>query len=298
MGYVMIINSYIGGIVMENNEVKSINKVLRDISIEWLNSDNVKSWINAGGHDKIKDLRDYLRNKYKKEDYCISEPFFFGLPQEFLDNRNKPLIMVVGQETNSYGEIKNILIGDKNQEDRIGKSQNWVVEVTRYINGLKDDYQWENYDGKKQSIHIKSTPFFRFLSGLAENYNVCWNNLDKIHYATIANKIKKTVTLYSEDEKYLFQSKIKSTQKTLLESEIEIVKPDIVLFVTGPKYKKSMEYQIGKVFQGKPNTKENLIKAREKEYYWTYHPVYLSRIKMTDKVIEALNNLLPDKSNI
>lgn len=39
----MIINSYIGGIVMENNEVKSINERLRDISIEWLNSDNVKS---------------------------------------------------------------------------------------------------------------------------------------------------------------------------------------------------------------------------------------------------------------
>ena len=49
MCYVMIINSYIGEIVMENNEVKSINERLRDISIEWLNSDNVKKWIKRKG---------------------------------------------------------------------------------------------------------------------------------------------------------------------------------------------------------------------------------------------------------
>lgn len=55
MCYVMIINSYIGGIVMENNEVKSINERLRDISIEWLNSDNVKKWIKRKG--RAEDLK-------------------------------------------------------------------------------------------------------------------------------------------------------------------------------------------------------------------------------------------------
>lgn len=40
---------------MENNEVKSINERLRDISIEWLNSDNVKKWIKRKG--RAEDLK-------------------------------------------------------------------------------------------------------------------------------------------------------------------------------------------------------------------------------------------------
>ena len=94
----------------------------------------------------------------------------------------------------------------------------------------------------------------------------------------------------------------------MLENEIDIVKPDMVLFVTGPNYKESMEYQLSnykEIFGDNiPNiNKEDneIVDGNEKDgikYFWTYHPVYLSRIKMKDKVIEALNNLLPDKSNI
>ena len=119
-------------------------------------------------------------------------------------------------------------------------------------------------------------------------------------------KKEKAVTLYVKDEKTLFGQQI-DNGKTLLESEIDIVKPDMVLFVTGPNYKESMEYQLSnnkEIFgDNMPNiNKEDneIVDGIEKDgikYSWTYHPVYLSRIKRTDKVIESLNNLLQDKSN-
>ena len=63
---------------MENNEVKSINERLRDISIEWLNSDNVKKWIKRKG--RAEDLKKWLDRNLKTDQYFISEPFFFGVP--------------------------------------------------------------------------------------------------------------------------------------------------------------------------------------------------------------------------
>ena len=303
----MIIKSYVGENIMANNEVKSINERLRNISIEWLNSEKVRKWINNGGDN---DIVDWLKKNLGTEKYFISEPFFFGVPEKFVNEREKPLIMVVGQETDLYGNIENIINTNGNMiEENIARSQNWVIQATICINRAEDNCQWENYKGETQSIHIKSTPFFSFLRELSQSYNVCWNNLDKIHYTAEIDvvdynngklkKKEKAVTLYVKDEKTLFGQQI-DNGKTLLESEIDIVKPDMVLFVTGPNYKESMEYQMGELFNKKPNGEENLIveaKAGDIKYYWTYHPVYLSRIKRTDKVIESLNNLLLDKSN-
>lgn len=316
MCYVMIINSYMGGIVMENNEVKSINERLRDISIEWLNSDNVKKWIKRKG--RAEDLKKWLDRNLKTDQYFISEPFFFGVPE--YEDKNKPLIMVVGQETDLYGNIENII--DKNGgviEENIIKSQSWVTEVTRHLNNTNYPPKWKSYTttNDEDEIYLKKHSFFLFLIALSKKYNVCWNNLDKIHYTAEIDvvdynngklkKKEKAVTLYVKDEKILFGQQI-DNGKTLLENEIDIIKPDMVLFVTGPNYKESMEYQLSnykEIFGDNiPNiNKEDneIVDGNEIDgikYYWTYHPVYLSRIKMTDKVIEALNNLLPDKSNI
>ena len=307
----MIIKSYVGENIMANNEVKSINERLRNISIEWLNSEKVRKWINNGGDN---DIVDWLKKNLGTEKYFISEPFFFGVPEKFVNEREKPLIMVVGQETDLYGNIENIINTNGNMiEENIARSQNWVIQATICINRAEDNCQWENYKGETQSIHIKSTPFFSFLRELSQSYNVCWNNLDKIHYTAVvaeytndmknAKEVKQkeeVVTLYDQDEEKLFAPKLLSTNKSLLESEINIVKPDIVLFTTGPNYQKSMEHQMGELFDEKPNGEKNLIveaKAGDIKYYWTYHPMYLSRIKKTDKVIGFINNLLPEKSN-
>lgn len=308
----MIIKSYVGENIMANNEVKSINKQLLELSKKWLNSDNVKEWIKKRNKEKDLNketaLKKWLDRNLKTDKYFISEPFFFGIPE--YEDKEKPLIMVVGQETDLYGNIENIINTNGNMiEENIARSQNWVIQATICINGAEDNCQWENYKGETQSIHIKSTPFFSFLRELSQSYNVCWNNLDKIHYTAEIDvvdynngklkKKEKAVTLYVKDEKTLFGQQI-DNGKTLLESEIDIVKPDMVLFVTGPNYKESMEYQMGELFNKKPNGEENLIveaKAGDIKYYWTYHPVYLSRIKRTDKVIESLKNLLPEKSN-
>ena len=299
---------------MANNEVKSINKQLLELSKKWLNSDNVKEWIKKRNKEKDLNketaLKKWLDRNLKTDKYFISEPFFFGIPE--YEDKDKPLIMVVGQETDLYGNIENII--DKNGgviEENIIKSQSWVTEVTRHLNNTNYQPKWKSYTttNDEDEIYLKKHSFFLFLIALSKKYNVCWNNLDKIHYTAEIDvvdynngklkKKEKAVTLYVKDEKTLFGQQI-DNGKTLLESEIDIVKPDMVLFVTGPNYKESMEYQMGELFNKKPNGEENLIveaKAGDIKYYWTYHPMYLSRIKRTDKVIESLNNLLQDKSN-
>lgn len=319
MCYVMIIKSYKGGIVMEN---KAINEQLLNLTKEWLNSDNVKKWINAGGDKRI---IGWLKKNLNTESYFISEPFFFGVPK--YEDKNKPLIMVVGQETDLYGNIDNIIdIKGKLIEGNIEKSQNWVVEVTNYLNDSNYQPKWKSYNNttndEEENIYLKKHAFFLFLVALSDKYNVCWNNLDKIHYTAIiesaeytndmknAKEVKQkeeVVTLYDKDEEKLFAPKLLSTNKSLLESEINVVKPEIVLFVTGPNYKESMEYQLSnykEIFgDNMPNiNKEDnvIVDGNEKDgikYSWTYHPVYLSRIKSTDKVIDFINNLLPEKSN-
>ena len=310
----MIIKSYVGENIMANNEVKSINKQLLELSKKWLNSDNVKEWIKKRNKEKDLNketaLKKWLDRNLKTDKYFISEPFFFGIPE--YEDKDKPLIMVVGQETDLYGNIENII--DKNGgviEENIIKSQSWVTEVTRHLNNTNYPPKWKSYTttNDEDEIYLKKHSFFLFLIALSKKYNVCWNNLDKIHYTAEIDvvdynngklkKKEKAVTLYVKDEKTLFGQQI-DNGKTLLESEIDIVKPDMVLFVTGPNYKESMEYQMGELFNKKPNGEENLIveaKAGDIKYYWTYHPMYLSRIKRTDKVIESLNNLLQDKSN-
>ena len=299
---------------MANNEVKSINKQLLELSKKWLNSDNVKEWIKKRNKEKDLNketaLKKWLDRNLKTDKYFISEPFFFGIPE--YEDKDKPLIMVVGQETDLYGNIENII--DKNGgviEENIIKSQSWVTEVTRHLNNTNYPPKWKSYTttNDEDEIYLKKHSFFLFLIALSKKYNVCWNNLDKIHYTAEIDvvdynngklkKKEKAVTLYVKDEKTLFGQQI-DNGKTLLESEIDIVKPDMVLFVTGPNYKESMEYQMGELFNKKPNGEENLIveaKAGDIKYYWTYHPMYLSRIKRTDKVIDFIKNLLPEKSN-
>ena len=283
---------------MEKGNDLSTNEKLLEADTDWFENKNTQRWISAKGNQT--ELKEWLKKNYGTEEYCISQPFFFGIP-EF--TTQKPLIMVVGQETGLYGNIEELTSDTK---EKIEKSQNWVIEVTKYLHNENYNPSWKNYDNEEKNIYIKMTPFFRFIKELTKEYNVCWNNLDKIHYTAIIKSVRvdkdiknaeqeitenKVVTLYDKDEKELF--KPNGEGQSLLQKEIDIVKPTRIIFVTGPTYKKSITYQMGNIFSNrKPDTDKNLIVMSDnKRYLWTYHPNYLSHSKNFDEVIKQIKDM-------
>lgn len=280
---------------------RNINEELLKLYIEWLGQAEIKKWINDKGDRRIKE---WLKNNGYEEDYCLSEPFFVGIP-EYTD-KNKPLIMVVGQETDLFGDVKKIVDEKGNINIKnLKKSQDWTIKAVSLLNGSKEE-KWNDYDNNLQTVKLRSKPFFNFLKELAKYYNVCWNNLDKIHYTAILKKAMysedakimdefnkethKTVTLYYEDEKVIGDKYFED--KSLLQKEIEIIEPDYILFATGPNYKKSMDTQIGKIFDKTPNSNTAVVTAKDKQYFWTYHPQYLQRKEWCEKVLKELQEKL------
>lgn len=276
------------------------NEELLKISLDWLHLPNVKNWIATNGN--CEKMVEWAQKTYgdKFEKYYLSEPFVLGIPEY---KKKKPLLMIVGQETDIFGCVDTVLVNGNIDEKLLKKSQNWVINATAYLNNLSENAQWCNYHDQVVDIHLKSSPFFRLIRALSQKYNVCWNNLDKIHYTVtikdafpdkdIKGAVEKSkeevASLYLSDEEKLFLPS--ENCKSLLQMEIDCIKPDIVLFVTGPSYKKSMEIQIGKVFASTPNTKKFIVHAANKNYLWTYHPSYLNMEKLFDQVVDKVSSL-------
>ena len=278
-------------------DINKINEELLGLYKDWLGQEKIKEWIKSNGC-KYQDLKkwfeketkEYTDNDWGLGDPFLSEPFFVGLPKY---SNDKPLIMVVGQETDLFGDVINIVKDGTINNKNLKKSQDWTIKAVSILNGSMEE-KWNDYENNLQTVELRSKPFFNFLRELAKCYNVCWNNLDKIHYTAKLTKDgqtkNKTGKLYCDDEKILGGAYFEG--KSLLQKEIEIVTPDCVLFVTGPNYKKSMDTQIGKIFDKTPNSNTVVVTAKDKQYFWTYHPQYLQRKEWCEKVLKELQEKL------
>lgn len=109
--------------------------------------------------------------------------------------------------------------------------------------------------------------------------NVCWNNIDKVYYSRGNSDYKGTLTY--EGEEYLSAPYgVREDKKSLLQREIEIAKPDALLFVTGPQYYISMAKAFNispNVLKGKLNKNSRIVDIRSDlgidiPAFWTYHP--------------------------
>lgn len=84
---------------------------------------------------------------------------------------------------------------------------------------------------------------------------------------------------------------------SILHRKLQIVKPDMILFVTGPYYTYSMsaalnvdEDEFPKYRPCKNSSCRDLtsIVPFDIPTFWSYHPRYLSSIKALDKVVEQI----------
>lgn len=174
-------------------------------------------------------------------------------------------ILIVGQENNGYG-----------YETEPKKSMLFTL-----------DFQSNRY--------YDNAPFFSFPYSFCASINDCdnekyskksylaWVNLKEFSFETSSKKPLNEKAQNIIDNEY-----------NILEEEIKIIKPDIVLFLTGPYY----DYYIEKQLKGVEfKTVENYgirqfarveHEALPKNSFRIYHPVYLRRRSLENNYLEKL----------
>ncbi len=194
------------------------------------------------------------------------------------DTISSPLFINLDLSSNNYieSDVKILYVGKENNgwfgfnERNVYGMNNDIFEKEKYLNSLLDLYGRFELGKKYQK------PFFLFKDILAEkieerNYKVgvLWSNLLRFD---CQNKweLKKKVFEIDGNE--------------ILKKEIEILKPNLIVFVTGPNY----DYFIDKTFieneyiqiNNKPIREKCIIKHQNlpRNTFRIYHPDYQLRL--------------------
>lgn len=213
-------------------------------------------------------------------DESFSRPFYYGVSDRL--ESGKKHVMVVGQEADQFWKYEDT-------EKTLEHIQNWCV-------GYFDKQMWNipfaEYDEFNGSAFWR---FFRFLD--SEGLNTSWNNLDKLHCYEMTregNDEHEVTKVLSDEYRRKLSSQFGEEKKSLLQREIKLVKPDSIVFITGPRYAVSMctafgisEDSLNHLYPSKdePCKKIDKVLNLDIPVYWTYHPGYLSRIKAMESVV-------------
>ena len=166
----------------------------------------------------------------------FSSPFCFGVCQRTIDEnaKGKPLLMFAGEEARDW-------CFDKNQQADLDYLQGYAISY--FERQFCDNFNFEQNKFAQdypQSFKNKNTSkFWSFLKTIKQQNNLalCWNNLDKLHRI----KNNKTLPLSCSQEDDLHNIPCKNG-KSLLLSEINLLQPDVVVFV---KYVNSIAKALG-----------------------------------------------------
>lgn len=199
----------------------------------------------------------------------ISYPFFLGVSETYF--RSEKRIMIVGQETRGWSGYK----PDWSIED----TRKWAIDYLNYQLRYSNDQILREQFGRRNS-----SPFWSFFKQFSkEDIVPSWNNIDKAQRFVDG----KTMRLTEETEIKL-NCILPNSKKTLFQTEVEITKPNAIVFITGPNYTVTMESAM--------NLKEGLLKEVGLSYqngcveiteitglgipvFWTYHPRHISSRK-------------------
>ncbi|MTI71090.1 MAG: hypothetical protein FH751_12645 [Firmicutes bacterium] len=217
-------------------------------------------------------LLPFLNKKECKNKYSL--PFYIGKPSQY--NKNQKTIMIIGQETNNFGKY--------NKEWSRNRIQKWCGDyIDRQVFGIDN------------GLKYNTSPFWKFFREFHKyNYNLIWNNLDKIH----RYENNQTEELTEKEEKIL-NRRYGEVNKSLLEREIDIFNPDIIIFLTGPRFILSMATSFGVQQSTLSSIKPTINKVCSeisgilginRPAFWTYHPGFLSRKKKFVECIHYIQN--------
>ena len=196
----------------------------------------------------------------------LSYPFFFGVSDKYTEADKK--LMIVGQETRGWSVYK----PDWTIED----SQKWAIDYLNYQLHYSNDKSLKERFGRRNS-----SPFWNFFKLFSNDGIIpCWNNVDKAQRCVNG----KTKTLTEEIELEL-NCKLPNSEKTLFLNEIEIAKPNVIVFITGPYYTSTMEAALnlekGTLMNSGLSHSNGCIEITDIAelgipVFWTYHPRHIS----------------------
>lgn len=210
-----------------------------------------------------------LGNK-TENDPRYSSMFRMGFPDEYINN-GKPLLMYVGQECLHC-----------NKE----KTQAWIREYQN-VQRTKKRITTDWFDNG-----TNRSPFWNFYRRMsALGFNVLWNNLDKFH-PTDSQRL-------SCEDGVRLNSPYDNDNLSVLQREIELLKPQAVVFVIGNgKYTASLASSFSvseeELKKYEPNSQEfvseisSVLGLQNTIAFWTYHPAFLQRSGKYREVIAII----------
>ncbi len=172
-------------------------------------------------------------------------------------NKSDIKVMIFGQETNSWDGLYN------NNYDEILKK----YEEFFNTNKCMDNYGGQFWNGfKKLKIKIEN-------KYNDKNIYFIWNNICKIGNAE-RNKNRAANYIMTLEEKYF----------NIIREEIDMIKPDIIIFFTGPNYDGILNNKISNLnFEEIQGYKIRELSKLSNDWctnvFRTYHPNYLYRGK-------------------
>lgn len=198
-------------------------------------------------------------------DSHLSDPFCFGVSEDYLAADKK--LMIIGQETSDFSPLE--------KDTDLFDGQEWSYG---YAADQVKDYP-------KDPNH---SPFWNLFRRFAKDGIVaCWNNVDSIQRSRyIENGDHKSDPLTYDLERAL-QRPFGKGQKTLLKYQLELARPDVVYFATGPYYQETMELALmlpkGTLNDKRPCKGRSISDISDLtvagcKIFWSYHPNYLSRL--------------------
>ena len=209
----------------------------------------------------------------------LSRPYYMGVSKEYIKSNQRR--MIVGQETKNCG-----LYTDDWPMEAI---REWGIEYLR-----KQLYGVEPVKNKCSYNHSAFWKLFRAIeqSGFAP----CWNNIDKIQQTINGKTVPLTTTFESH-----FCQQYGEYKKSLIQNEIDICKPNKILFITGPNYTHSMATSFGinesLLSEKRPDLSTPISDITETlnlgvQCIWTYHPTFLNRKHILNDVVKNIIEFL------
>jgi len=213
----------------------------------------------------------------------LSAPLLLKAYDTYLSSKIK--IMYVGKETNHWLTHQKIDIAQRGVNGLINDLEqglNFNRIISRYDKRMSDKENWKKVEFFKQYKNIKD----QLISDEDGSASVVWNNLLKMAYDR-GKGYSKTSKNHSK--------KLSKLSKDLFLGELEILKPDAVIFVTGHTYDSVIKDYFEPITDEEVEIKKRLWKFKYKNIfcYRTVHPHYMKIENKDDyiqKIINHINN--------
>lgn len=198
-----------------------------------------------------------------------AHPFMLSIPSDY---NKKIKVMIFGQETNGWLE-------DLNYESE--KAMN----------------RYKRFWIDKQSKYSKKGTFQQVLNKFQDMLNkdkvsCLWNNIIKIG----KNKDLGTPPPY--------MIKWQENWFNIIDQEVKLLKPDFIIFFTGPDYDKYIKKSFGEFTTSRIMDKKirqiaklNFLENKDLIAFRTYHPNYLRRSKLEEEFLNYFKHKIINNNN-